>query len=253
MSGAKLMVHTAVSVGGGSDLSRAILSSLVNEGLDCALLAGKSSDTLDLAAAELSALSVTKVETERLDVTETQTLDDFAERAACRIGEIDLVLIAAGALGTSKLEELDAPIVASLATTNFTGPAAVMMAFARVLRAQGHGTIVVLSSVAGYRVRSANLVYGAAKAALDGFALGLGDALAGSGVKVIVVRPGFVRTKMTAGRQAAPLAIEPYDVARAVVRGLRNGTEVVWVPRALQYVFWVFRLLPRSIWRRIRT
>ena len=73
------------------------------------------------------------------------------------------------------LATLDAPRVAALATTNFTGPAAAMTAFARVLQAQGHGRIVVLSSVAGYRGQVPNFVYGAAKAGLDGFALGLGD------------------------------------------------------------------------------
>jgi decaprenylphospho-beta-D-erythro-pentofuranosid-2-ulose 2-reductase len=149
------------------------------------------------------------------------------------------------------LATLDASRVASLTSTNFTGPAAAMTAFARVLRSQGHGRIVVLSSVAGYRVRAANFVYGAAKAGLDGFALGLGDALAGSGVSVMVVRPGFVRTKMTAGRKATPLAIDASDVADAVVRGLEKGAEVVWAPPVLRYVFGILRLVPRSLWRRM--
>jgi decaprenylphospho-beta-D-erythro-pentofuranosid-2-ulose 2-reductase len=149
------------------------------------------------------------------------------------------------------LTTLDARRVASLTTTNFTGPAAAMTAFARVLRAQGHGQIVVLSSVAGYRVRAANFVYGAAKAGLDGFATGLGDALCGSGVSVMVVRPGFVRTKMTAGRKATPFAIDAPEVAHAVVRGLEKGAEVVWVPPVLRYVFGFLRVVPRSLWRRM--
>jgi len=140
-------------------------------------------------------------------------------------------------------------LVASLVTANFAGPAAAMTAFARVLSAQGHGRIIVLSSVAGYRVRAANLVYGAAKAGLDGFALGLGDALVGSGVKVMVVRPGFVRTKMTTGRSVPPLAIEASDVARAVVRGIEKDAEVVWAPQSLRYVFAILRIVPRSLWR----
>ena len=206
---------------------------------------------MQAAAAELRGLSVPEVEVEPLDVTEIGVLESFADAAARRLGAIDLVLIAAGELDMADLAKLDALRVASLATTNFTGPAAAMTAFARVMRIQGHGRIVVLSSVAGYRVRAANFVYGAAKAGLDGFALGLGDALAGSGVGVMVVRPGFVTTKMTAGRKPTPLAIEASDVADAVVRGLETGAEVVWVPRLLRYVFGILRILPRPIWRRI--
>jgi decaprenylphospho-beta-D-erythro-pentofuranosid-2-ulose 2-reductase len=109
----------------------------------------------------------------------------------------------------------------------------------------------VLSSVAGYRVRAANLVYGAAKAGLDGFALGLGDALAGSGVKVVVVRPGFVKTKMTSGRSAAPLSIDAATVADAVVRGLERDADIIWAPPALRYVFAVLGIVPRALWRKM--
>jgi len=245
------MPQTVVAVGGGADQSRAILRALAGRRLSSALLAGRSNGSLQAAAEELRALSVAKVETERLDVTAIGALEAFADLAVRRVGDIDLVLIAAGELGTAELTLLDAPMVASLATTNFTGPAAAMTAFARVLCAQGHGRIVVLSSVAGYRVRAANFVYGAAKAGLDGFALGLGDALAGSGVEVMVVRPGFVRTKMTAGRKAAPFAVDASDVADAVLRGLETGAAVVWVPAALRYVFGILRLAPRSVWRRM--
>lgn len=245
------MPQTVVVLGGGSDLSRAILRDLAGRRLSSVLLTGRSSARLESAADELRGLAVAKVETEELDVTEIQALENFADSAARRLGDIDMVLIAAGELGTAELTELDATTVASLATTNFTGPSAAMTAFARVLCAQGHGRIVVLSSVAGYRVRAANFVYGAAKAGLDGFALGLGDALAGSGVSVVVVRPGFVRTKMTEGRKPAPLAVDAPEVADAVVRGLETGAEVIWVPSVLRYLFGILRLVPRSIWRRM--
>jgi decaprenylphospho-beta-D-erythro-pentofuranosid-2-ulose 2-reductase len=245
------MPQSVVAIGGGSDISRAILRALAGRRLTSALLAGRDANHLQAAAEELRALSVAKVETERLDVTRIATLEGFADEAARRLGQIDLVLVTAGALGTAELTELDAPTVASIATANFTGPAAAMTAFARVLCAQGHGRIVVLSSVAGYRVRAANFVYGAGKAGLDGFALGLGDALAGSGVEVMVVRPGFVRTKMTTGRKAAPFAVDAKDVADAVLRGLETGAGVVWVPGPLRYVFGILRIVPRPLWRKM--
>jgi short-subunit dehydrogenase len=110
---------------------------------------------------------------------------------------------------------------------------------------------VVFSSVAGVRVRRANYVYGSAKAGLDGFAGGLGDALAGSGVRLLLVRPGFVIGRMTEGMSPAPLSSTPDQVADATVAALRRGREVVWVPGALRLMFAVLRLLPRAIWRRM--
>jgi decaprenylphospho-beta-D-erythro-pentofuranosid-2-ulose 2-reductase len=249
MSDVTGMPQNVVVIGGGADISRAILRSLGGRRLSSVLLAGRTVESLQGAVKDLNALGVEKVEVALLDVTDVTGLERFADLAAERLGTIDMVLIAAGVLGTSELSNLDAPLVASLVTANFAGPAAAMTAFARVLSAQGHGRIIVLSSVAGYRVRAANLVYGAAKAGLDGFALGLGDALVGSGVKVMVVRPGFVRTKMTTGRSVPPLAIEASDVARAVVRGIEKDAEVVWAPQSLRYVFAILRIVPRSLWR----
>ena len=134
----------------------------------------------------------------------------------------------------------------AVARTNYVGVVASGLVAARCLRRQGHGTLVVLSSVAGERVRRANFVYGSTKAGVDGFAQGLGDALAGSGAHVLVVRPGWVATKMTAGRPPAPLATTPEAVADAVVAAIATGKDVVWIPSALRWVFAVLRHLPRS-------
>jgi decaprenylphospho-beta-D-erythro-pentofuranosid-2-ulose 2-reductase len=251
MNDATGMPQSVVVIGGGAELSRAILRQLAGRRLNSVLLAGRTVESLQGAVTDLHGLGVSKVEVALLDVTDVAGLEGFADLAAARLETIDMVLVAAGMLGTSELQSLDAPLVAELATVNFTGPAAVMTAFARVLAAQGHGRIVVLSSVAGYRVRAANLVYGAAKAGLDGFALGLGDALVGSGVKVMVVRPGFVRTKMTTGRAVPPFAIDASDVADAVVRGLESDAEIVWAPPALRYIFTILRIVPRVLWRRM--
>ncbi|MHB1508355.1 MAG: SDR family NAD(P)-dependent oxidoreductase [Acidimicrobiales bacterium] len=245
------MPQSAVVIGGGSDIARDTLKLLASRRLRSVLLAGRDQHHLEHVAAELSALGVTTTATTYLDVTRIDDLEKFADDAAARLGQIDLVLVAAGDLGTADLGELDAPRSAAMLGANFVGPAAATVALARVLRHQGAGRIVILSSVAAVRVRRANFVYGSAKAGLDGFGLGLADALAGSGVEVTVVRPGFVRTKMTAGLDPAPLAVDATAVAEAIVRGLETGAAVVWVPAALRAVFAVMRLLPRSLWRRI--
>ena len=110
---------------------------------------------------------------------------------------------------------------------------------------------MVLSSVAGERVRRSNYIYGASKAALDGFALGLGEALRGSGGTVLVVRPGYVHTRMTQGLPAAPLSTTPKQVAAATLHALDTGAEIVWVPGTLRLVLTVLRHLPRNVFRRL--
>ena len=114
------------------------------------------------------------------------------------LGDIDLVLVAAGILGDQARAEADVEHAVDILTINLVGVAAAMLPAAERLRTQGHGTIVVFSSVAGLRGRRANYVYGASKAGLDALAEGVQSSLAGSGAKLLVVRPGFVRTKMTA-------------------------------------------------------
>jgi decaprenylphospho-beta-D-erythro-pentofuranosid-2-ulose 2-reductase len=116
-------------------------------------------------------------------------------------------------------------------------------------RRQGHGTLVVLSSVAAERARKANYVYGSSKAGLDAFAQGLGDALVGTGARVMVVRPGFVHSRMTAGMASQPFATTPDVVATQIMRGLARGSDTVWAPPLVRWVFVVMRHLPRPLWR----
>jgi decaprenylphospho-beta-D-erythro-pentofuranosid-2-ulose 2-reductase len=111
---------------------------------------------------------------------------------------------------------------------------------------------VVLSSIAAIRPRKANFVYGAAKAGLDAFARGLADSLYGSGVRVLLVRPGFVIGRMTAGMPPAPLSTTPAKVGQAVAAALSGDGNVVWVPPALRLLAGGIRLIPRQMWRQVR-
>ena len=172
--------------------------------------------------------------------------------AAFANGDIDLVLIAAGVLGDQAVDERDADSAVTVIETNYVGAVSVLVPIADRLRGQGHGAIVVLSSVAAERPRRANFVYGSSKAGLDAFTQGLGDSLVQSGVDVLVVRPGFVRTKMTAGLPAAPLATTPEIVAEEILRALRRRAHTVWVPSRLRLVMAVVRHLPRPLFRLLR-
>jgi decaprenylphospho-beta-D-erythro-pentofuranosid-2-ulose 2-reductase len=162
---------------------------------------------------------------------------------------VDAVLVALGTLGRGGDEQLDE--AADVIRTNFVGAVAPTARAVRLLEAQGHGTLIVLSSVAAERPRKSNFVYGSSKAGLDAFAQGLHDALAGTGVHVMVVRPGFVRTKMTAGMDEPPLTVGPEGVAEEIVGGLRRKAVTVWVPPAIRWVMLVLRLLPRPLFRRL--
>jgi len=134
---------------------------------------------------------------------------------------------------------------------NYVGAVSVGVLLAERMRAQGHGSVVALSSVAGERVRRSNFVYGSTKAGMDGFFLGLGEAVAPYGVHVLVVRPGFVHTKMTTGLPAAPLSVSAEDVATAVVEGVTGRRDLVWVPGPLRAVMSGLRHVPRPLFRRL--
>jgi decaprenylphospho-beta-D-erythro-pentofuranosid-2-ulose 2-reductase len=244
------MPQTAVVLGGTSDIARAVMRLLATRRLNHVLLAGRDEVGLQAASKELHALGVSKVETLVWDVNAADHSKSAAE-ASSRLGEIDLVVMAVGVLGDQERCESDPSATASVISTNFSGPAASLVAFADVMKSQGHGRIVVLSSVAGVRVRRSNFVYGASKAGLDGFAQGLAAALRPTGVALTIVRPGWVATRMTAGRAPGPMATTPEAVASDVVRGIENRSPVVWSPSALKLAFSVLRLLPAALWRRM--
>lgn len=166
-------------------------------------------------------------------------------------GDVDVAVVAFGQLGDADALRRDAGAVAALARVNYVAPIVVGTELANRMRRQGHGVIVALSSVAGERPRAANFVYGSTKAGLDAFFSGLADSLVGSGVSVLVVRPGFVRSRMTAGMPAAPLATTPEAVAEAIVGGVRAGRHTVWVPGAMRWVMSGLRHLPRAVFRRL--
>lgn len=167
--------------------------------------------------------------------------------------DVDVVIVAVGVLATAEHPERDVPGALAVLDTNALGAAAAVLAAAERFRTQGHGTLIVLSSIAAVPVRTDNLVYGAGKAALDALAIGLHELLRSSGVDVYVVRPGFVRGKMTAGLPAAPFATTPSAVAGLVARAVaERRTGVVWAPRILSIVSLVMRMAPRRLLRRLR-
>lgn len=244
-------VRTVLVLGGRSDIGVAIARRLVRDGARTVILAIRGGEADQHTVTGLKALGATVVEAVDFDIRETGTHREVLEDVAHRFGDLDVVVDAIGMLGSNEAYETDPVLAAESGVVNFSGHLSAGLVVADLLKRQGHGTFVVLSSVAGVRVRKANYVYGAAKAGLDGFAQGLGDALTGTGVRVMLVRPGFVRTQMTRGMPDAPFPIGPDEVADAVADGLRLGKEVVHAPAKLGPIFAVMRALPRPLWRRL--
>jgi len=240
------LLSRVLLLGGTSEIGLAILAALdLGQGTEV-ILAGRDEQRLAAAGKELSR-PVRIVSYDAADVDGHQAFIDglFSE------GPLDMVISAAGILVPQEELERDVRRAAAMIDANFTGHVTTLLAVAAGMRAQGHGIIVVLSSVAAVRPRKANFVYGATKAALDAFARGLADSLHGGGIRVVLVRPGFVTGRMTAGMPPAPLATTPAKVGTATAAALRGSKPSVWVPAPLAGLAVVLRLIPRPAWRRV--
>jgi NAD(P)-dependent dehydrogenase (short-subunit alcohol dehydrogenase family) len=242
---------TVLLLGGRSEIGLELTERLVREGARSVCLAARRSAELDAEEARLRAAGATDVTRVEFDADDVAAHDEVLARVLTAQPPVSVAVLAFGVLGDQARAEDDAAHALAVVHTDYVAQVSVLTHLARRMRAQGSGRIVVFSSVAGVRVRRANYVYGSAKAGLDGFAGGLADALHGSGVRLLLVRPGFVIGRMTAGMSPAPLSSTPGQVADAVADALRRGRDVVWVPGTLRPLFALMRLLPRAAWRRM--
>ncbi len=241
--------QSVLVLGGTSDIGLAAVRRWASTSRPHVTVAARPGPGRDAARAELESLGLT-VEVVDFEAAETASHPDLIAGVAAQ-RDIDVAVVAFGVLGDEERAWTDHAEAVRHAEVNYVGAVSVGVCLADVMRQQGHGVIVALSSVAGERVRRSNFVYGSTKAGMDGFYLGLGEALRGSGVRVLVVRPGFVHTKMTNGREAAPLSVGPDDVAAAIVDGVASGKELIWVPMALRPVMSGLRHMPRALFRRL--
>jgi short-subunit dehydrogenase len=247
-----------VIFGGRSEIGVEVAKRLAR-GVDV-VLAARGADRLAGEIAALSRAGATAVHTCEFDADDLGSHQRIVTAITDRYGRIGTAVVAFGILGDQARAEVDPAHAAAVVHTDFTAQVSLLTALAAAMRSTGgareersgkRGNIVVFSSIAGARVRRANYVYGSAKAGLDGFARGLTDSLHGTGVHVLLVRPGFVIGRMTEGMSPAPLSSTPAQVADATVRALRRGRREVWVPRALGLLAIGLRMTPRFVWRRL--
>jgi NAD(P)-dependent dehydrogenase (short-subunit alcohol dehydrogenase family) len=238
-------------LGGRSEIGVAVAERLAGPGGGTFVLAARRSADLDDEEAALRRAGASTVVRVEFDADDLASHGPFLDDVVGRVGVPGVVVVAFGVLGDQQEAERDPAAAVAVLHTDYVAHVHLLTLLANRLRAAGRGTLVVFSSVAGVRTRRANYVYGSAKAGLDGFASGLSDALHGSGVRLLLVRPGFVVGRMTEGMSPAPFSSTPGQVADAVVGALRRGRPTVWVPPVLRPVFFGMRLLPRALWRRL--
>ncbi|MCX6488061.1 MAG: SDR family NAD(P)-dependent oxidoreductase [Mycobacterium sp.] len=215
------------------------------------VLAARTADRLDDQVAAVRAAGARAVHTVEFDADDLASHGPLVDKLVGEYGAIGTAVLTFGVLGDQVRAEADPAHAVAIVHTDYVAQISLLTLLATAMRDAGRGSMVVFSSVAGVRVRRANYVYGSAKAGLDGFASGLSDALHGTGVRLLIVRPGFVIGRMTDGMDPAPLSSTPAQVAAATARALTRGRRTVWVPWALRPLFFGLRLLPQGLWRRM--
>jgi decaprenylphospho-beta-D-erythro-pentofuranosid-2-ulose 2-reductase len=243
--------QTILLLGGTSEIGLAICERYLQNAHARILLAAMPGDpSRDGAVAQMKAAGARSVELIDFEATEPESHPKMIE-AAFADGDVDVAIVAFGILGDAEELWQNQPKAVLAAEINYTAAVSVGVLLGEKMRAQGFGQIIAMSSAAGERVRRSNFVYGSTKAGLDGFYLGLGEALHEYGVRVLVIRPGQVRTRMSAHVKEAPLTVDKEYVANLAVTAAAKGKELVWAPSAFRYVMMVLRHIPRSIFRKL--
>lgn len=238
-------------LGGSSEIGVAICAEYLSRGPLKIVLAGLPDDPeRDVAVAQVRAAGASEVEWIDFNALDFESHHGTID-AAWAGGDVDIAIVAFGIMGEQEevwQEQKQAVLEAQI---NYTAAVSVGVLLGQRMKAQRYGQIIAMSSAAGMRVRRSNFVYGSTKAGLDGFYLNLGEALAPFGPRVLVIRPGMVRTRMSAGMKEAPLTVDRGEVAKLAVTAVTRKKPVVWAPPAFELVMLVLRHIPRPIFRKL--
>ncbi|UYP19195.1 decaprenylphospho-beta-D-erythro-pentofuranosid-2-ulose 2-reductase [Rhodococcus sp. Z13] len=243
--------QTLLLLGGTSEIGLAIVEEYLRKAPARVILAALPGDPRrEDAVAQAKAAGATQVDLIDFDALDTASHPAVIDRA-WKDGDVDIAIVAFGL--DADAEELwqNQSKAVRVVEVNYTAAVSVGVLVGEKMKAQGFGRIIAMSSVAGERVKRANFVYGSSKAGLDGFYLGLGEALRPFGPRVTVVRPGQVRTQFSAHVDEAPLTVNKEDVAKLAVAASDRGKEIVWAPGAFRFVMIVLRHLPRAVFRKL--
>lgn len=214
-------------------------------------LLGRDAERLATIACDLEVRGAAAVTTALLDVSEHFDADALLATAHAALQGIDIALLAHGVLPDQQACEQSITQLRAVFEINTLSSLALLTPLATLLQAQGHGTIAVISSVAGDRGRQSNYVYGASKAALDTFLSGLRNRLAKHGVQVLTIKPGFVDTPMTASFKKGLLWASLATIADGIVRAIDEQRDVVYLPWFWRYIMRVICSVPERLFKRL--
>ncbi|KAJ54135.1 short-chain dehydrogenase [Actibacterium mucosum KCTC 23349] len=235
-------------LGGKSDIGLACAHAFAAEGHPV-WLAARDAGQLEAAKTDMALRHGVEVETFAFDATDIAAHEGFVDGLPALPS---VVICAVGAMGEQLDNERDVAKAAQVMRANFEGPATLLGVFANRMEARGSGAIVGISSVAGDRGRATNYIYGSAKAGFTAFLSGLRNRLAGAGVHVVTVRPGFVNTAMTAGMDLpAKLTAEPDELGTAVLNAVRKGRNDIYVRRIWWLVMLIIRNIPEMVFKKL--
>lgn len=242
------VAQTMLILGGTSDIGRATARAFASNGWNV-MLAGRDVDALEREADDLRARSGVAAVSHRFDILDTASFEGFLDS----LGPLpDVVVSVVGFLGEQRRAEVDLEHAALIMRSNYEGPALILGLFATRFLANGRGTIVGVSSVAGDRGRASNYVYGSAKAGFTACLSGLRNSMAKRGVHVVTVKPGFVRTRMTEGmRLPNVLTVDPPLVGAAIYRAVVNRSDVIYVARVWRPLMSIIRNIPEFFFKRL--
>lgn len=244
--------QTLIVLGGSSDIAREVTKKLCASRTRSVVLAGRNPELLAEAATEATSAGATSTHVVTFDAQDVSSAETAVAASFAAVGApVDLVVIAVGLLGDQLLDENDPVAAARMSIVNYAWPVTALAALRQRMIDQGAGRIVVISSVAGIRVRRGSYLYSGAKAGLDRLCEGFADSLIGTGVTLQIVRPGFVHTKMTAGMKAAPFSVNAEQVADDIINGLRTPARVIYAPAVMKWLFAIMRHLPAPLWRKV--
>ena len=215
-------------------------------------LVGRNEQALGDIAADLTVRGAASVEIRSGDLSLLETLPTLCQEAVSALGGIDVALIAHGTLPTQQASTWNTRNTLEFIQENVSSHVTLMSELRLILMAQGHGSLVILSSVAGDRGRPSNYIYGSAKALLSTFGEGMALELAPLGINVLVVKPGFVDTKMTAAFKKGALWASASDVGTLIFSAVRSGKSgVLYAPRFWQLIMLIIKFAPSFLVRRM--
>lgn len=239
-----------VFLGATKGMGRALARAMAARGANLFLL-GRDLDDLRRSADDLRVHGAATVAVGSCDLLAPEGFGAAFDAAEVALGEVDTVVVTAGLFGTQEELEADLERTRRMLDANFTNTILFCEEARKRLLARGGGTLCVFSSVAGDRARKPVVLYGASKAGLSYYLTGLDHRYHSAGLRTVLVKPGFVRTGMTAGLKPPPFAGETDEVAKAVLHAIDKGRPVVYTPSIWALVMLAIRNLPRFVMRRI--